>query len=304
MELQDANVGSSDAADGGLAPVAAAFVPYEQQLKADLRWAMADASRFFEGQGKVQETLLRVTSKLADNNIPYAVVGGMALFAHGLRRFTEDVDILVTRDGLDRLHQALDGLGYLRPYEKSKNLRDVQSGVRIEFLITGDYPGDGKPKPVSFPSPDDVSEVHSDGVKYIALPAFVTLKLASGMTNRDRAKDLLDVEQLIKELPLSRSYAEQLHPFVRERYLAIWDACRISSTRFLKIWKLPPGSAPPNSLDDVRRASERDQELLSDMIADGVALDVEESSSSEAVLFTHDLVVATKYDMREEGKLG
>lgn len=303
MRLEDSNAGSSEIADTGFVPVAEPVVPYEQQLKANLRWAMSDASLFFEGKGNVQETLLRVTKKLNENGIAYAVAGGMALFAHGFHRFTEDVDILVTREGLDRLHQALDGLGYVRPYEKSKNLRDVRSGVRIEFLIAGDYPGDGKPKPVSFPLPDEVAELHSDGVKYISLPAFVTLKLASGMTNRDRAKDLVDVEQLIKELPLARDFAEKLHPFVRERYLAIWDACRISSARLLKIWKLPPGGPPPTSLDDVLQRTDRDRTLLTEMRASGVELDVEASSATEAVLFTHDLVIAAKYDMREEGKL-
>jgi len=29
--------------------------------------------------------------------------------------------------------------------------------VRIEFLVSGQYPGDGKPKPVAFPDPADVA---------------------------------------------------------------------------------------------------------------------------------------------------
>ena len=32
-------------------------------------------------------------------------------------------------------------------------MRDTTHGVKIHFLIEGDYPGDGKPKPVCFPSP-------------------------------------------------------------------------------------------------------------------------------------------------------
>jgi hypothetical protein len=35
----------------------------------------------------------------------------MALFHHGLRRFTEDVDILVTKEGLKKIHAELAGLG-------------------------------------------------------------------------------------------------------------------------------------------------------------------------------------------------
>ena len=94
--------------------------------------------------------------------MPYAVAGGMAMIAHGYRRFTDDVDILVTREGLERLHEAV---GWARmdyaPFRKSKNLRDASTGVKIEFLLTGDYPGDGKPKPVAFPSPEGVASRNS-----------------------------------------------------------------------------------------------------------------------------------------------
>jgi hypothetical protein len=68
-------------------------------------------------------------------------------------RFTEYVDILVGRDDLKRIHEKLEGRGYVPPFPGSKNLRDAQTGVRIEFLVTGAFPGDGKPKPVAFPEP-------------------------------------------------------------------------------------------------------------------------------------------------------
>ena len=87
----------------------------------------------------------------------------MAMFLHGYRRFTEDVDLLVTREGLTQVHKHLEGLGYLAPFAGSKQLRDTENGVRIEFLVTGEYPGDGKPKPVMFPDPATVS-IEIDGV--------------------------------------------------------------------------------------------------------------------------------------------
>src|SRR5687768_8160102 len=90
-------------------PIAPAVVPFERRLDASLEWAMSEGSLFFEDRGKVQESLRRVTQHLNDLGIPYAVAGGMALYRHGFRRFTEDVDILVTRDGLKKIHEALDG---------------------------------------------------------------------------------------------------------------------------------------------------------------------------------------------------
>ena len=74
---------------------------------------MSEGSLFFEGQGAVQQAMRRITNRLEEIGIPYAIVGGMALFQHGFRRFTEDVDILVTPEGLLRIHENLDGRGYL-----------------------------------------------------------------------------------------------------------------------------------------------------------------------------------------------
>src|SRR5882724_8133800 len=95
--------------------------PFEERLALDSRWALTEGSMFFEGQGAVQATLRKITTRLRELGIPYAVVGGMALFNHGFRRFTEDVDLLVTHDGLKTIHEKLEGLGYLPPFPKSKN---------------------------------------------------------------------------------------------------------------------------------------------------------------------------------------
>lgn len=147
----------------------------------------------------------------------------MALDAHGFRRLTVDVDILVTREGLKTIHDKLEGLGYVTPFTKSKNLRDTESGVRIEFLIAGEYPGDGKPKPVAFPDPAQAG-VELDGITYLSLPRLVELKLASGMTGGvPRLKDFADVVALIQALDLPRDLTEQLNPYVRDKYVELWD---------------------------------------------------------------------------------
>ena len=114
---------------------------------------MSEGSRHFEEKSAVFDALRKITNRLDGIGVPYAVVGGLALFHHGLRRFTEAVDILVTKDDLKGIHNELEGRGYLPPYAKSKHLRDTEFGVRIEFLTTGEYPGDGKEKPIPFPDP-------------------------------------------------------------------------------------------------------------------------------------------------------
>jgi hypothetical protein len=203
------------------------MLTYEQRLDADLQYALREGSMHFEEKNSVHETLQRITRRLNDLGIPYAVVGGMAMFAHGFRRFTEDVDLLVTRADMDRIREKLEGLGYVQPAGTSTKLRDTQSGVRIEFLLTGAFPGDGKPKPVAFPDPTHVA-VDFDGVKYVALPTLLELKLASGMTGGvGRLKDLGDVVSLIKTLGLSQTMAEHLNPFVRDKYLELWRGAQV-----------------------------------------------------------------------------
>ena len=184
----------------------------------------------FDKTNQVFRTLERIAAKLKEIGVPYALVGGLAMFHHGYRRFTEDVDILVSRAGLKTIHDRLEGLGYLPPFTGSKHLRDVESGVKIEFLIEGDYPGDGKPKPVSFPDPQSVA-VEIDGIQCLRLPKLVELKLASG-TAPNRLKDLADVQEMIRILELSIDFGEQLDSSVRDSYRLLWE----------QVHSAPPGS--------------------------------------------------------------
>ena len=99
--------------------------------------------------------------------------------------------------------------------------------MRIEFLVTGDFPGDGKPKPVAFPDPSLVN-TERDDVRWLSLPALVELKLASGMTAPGRLKDVADVQELIRILRLPADFDGQLSSFVREKYRELWSSVQSS----------------------------------------------------------------------------
>lgn len=191
--------------------------PYEEKVRRGGAAAIREASKFFMQSDAVYKTLHSIAERLAALHVPYAVVGGMALVAHGYRRTTEDVDILVTPEGLKTIHEGLVGSGYRPLFEKSKNLRDTRTGVRIKFIITGQYPGDGKPKPVAFPDPATVA-LDIDDIQYLALPTLIELRLASGMTNPGRLRDLADVQELIRSMPLSDTFADDLDPFVQDKF--------------------------------------------------------------------------------------
>jgi hypothetical protein len=116
-------------------------------------------------------------------------------------------------------------LGYVRPFSQSKNLRDTESGVRIEFLIAGQFPGDGKPKPVAFPDPENVW-VEINGMRVLNIPTLIQLKLASGMSNVHRLKDLADVQEFAKHVELPTDLANQLDPYVREKFVELCSDLR------------------------------------------------------------------------------
>ena len=194
---------------------------YERRLDSDLRYALREGSMHFEEKNAVHDTLRGITRRLTEIGVPYAVVGGMAMFAHGFRRFTEDVDLLVTPEGMKQVLEQLEGLGYVQPAGTSTKLRDTSTGVRIEFLITGGYPGDGKPKPVSFPDPAAVA-VEIDGIRYVGLPTLIELNLASGSAAL-RVKDLGDVQEFIRTLSLPRTFGEKVDASVRDKFYELWD---------------------------------------------------------------------------------
>jgi len=174
----------------------------------------AEGLRYFMGEGTINKTLTRLASDLEQRGIDYMVIGAVALLAHGYPRFTEDIDLVMTSEGLQKFHDELVGLSY---------------SPSIEVMTTGEFPGDGKPKPVSMPRPADAS-IEINGIKFVTLEKLIELKLASGVSAADRLKDLADVQELIKIRKLDSDFALKLDPYVRAKYLELEEAVRKSES--------------------------------------------------------------------------
>ncbi|WNZ24464.1 hypothetical protein HJG54_17455 [Leptolyngbya sp. NK1-12] len=185
------------------------------------QWQEIDA--FFMAEGKIFQTLTRLAQSLDRAGISYVIVGGMAMAVHGFVRPTEDIDILLTPEGLAAFQQQLVGRGFVAAFPgATRKFRDAQTGVEIEILTSGSFPGDGKPKPVAFPDPVAVA-VDYNGIKVIDLTRLIELKLASGISGRGRLRDLADVQDLIRAFTLPVELAESLDASVREHYVELWD---------------------------------------------------------------------------------
>lgn len=164
------------------------------------------------GTGKVHRATIELARLLDEAGIPYAMAGAMAL----------DVDVLLTREGLERFKSLHLGRGYV---PASKGLRDARNGVEIDVRIAGEFPGDGRPKPVAFPDPAS-ARVIAGRFRVLSLPTLIELKLASGMTAPHRLRDLGDVLELIRIGGLDEALDATLDPYVRAKYAERWPAAQ------------------------------------------------------------------------------
>lgn len=178
---------------------------------------------FFRGKGMLNSALQKIAADLEREGIDYVAIEAIALNRHGYRRFTEDIDLLLTREGLEKFREKLIGRGYRPAFEGARKKYRTSENIPLEITTTGEFPGDGKPKSVVFPDPADVVVI-IDEVKTINLEKLIELKLASGMTAADRLKDLADVQELIKVKRLDAAFAENLDASVRARFVELAEA--------------------------------------------------------------------------------
>jgi hypothetical protein len=160
---------------------------------------------FFEGKDPVHQTMRRLVRRLERAGIPHAIVGGMAVYAHGYRRTTDDVDVLLTRDGLKAFVERFVPKNYVNVPGRSRRFIDRVNKQSFDVLVTGMYPGSGRPGPISYPDPVDVQE-RIKNVYYIDLQTLVQLKLAAR-----RHQDFADVVELIRVHDLDESFVDRLH---------------------------------------------------------------------------------------------
>jgi hypothetical protein len=174
---------------------------------------LQEIAMFFQGKDEVHKVMRRLARRLDRAEIPYAIVGGMALNAHRYERTTKDVDILLSADGFDEFCERFVPKNYERVPRRPRRFVDRVNGVMIDFLVTGKFPGSGQPGPIVYPDPAEVSET-IDKKQVVNLPTLVQLKLAAR-----RYQDFADVVALIRFNELDESFQAQLHPSVRRDFI-------------------------------------------------------------------------------------
>ena len=196
---------------------------YEEQLSESFDHLLAESDRYFSETGKFRFTLSDLTRRLEAAGIPYAVLGAIALARYGYQRMTVAIDLLLSPEGLVRFQEQYLGRGYVPAFNgATKSFRAAETGVRVDVITSGEYPGDGKPKPVVYPDPADVAN-EMDGVQVVKLEKLIEFKLASGISAPHRLRDLADVQDTIRALHLPEGFADGLDASVRLAYLDLWQ---------------------------------------------------------------------------------
>jgi hypothetical protein len=174
---------------------------------------LKEISMFFEKRSPQHKTMRRLARRLKKARITYAIMGGMAVNAHGAERTTRDVDVLLTPEGLERFRAEFVGKEYEQVEGRSRRFKEVESGVTVDCLVTGHYPGFGEPKQFAFPDPAEASQ-EIDKIQVLTLPQLIQLKLAAR-----RHADFADVVFLIRTHNLDESFMQQIHPSVHQDFI-------------------------------------------------------------------------------------
>ncbi len=170
----------------------------------------------------VLESLKR---RFAEEGIPFAVLGAIAVAKYGHFRTTEDLDILTTKEGLDRIHERFSGRGINpRAAGLRKKLIETEHYVPIDVITAGE-PAGGQGSPIFYPDPSGPGFVSVEGVLYPTLERLIEFKLASHVWG-NRLQDAADVQRLVQVNRLDESLAQSLHPALRAKYLEVLDLSR------------------------------------------------------------------------------
>jgi hypothetical protein len=173
---------------------------------------------------KIRQRLDRAVAALKGAGIPYAVAGGNAVAAWVSRvdeaavRTTQDVDILLRREDLERAKLALSNAGFVFRHVKSIDMFLDGPNAKARDAIHVVFAGE-KVKSDSLVASPDVSDVDETGPFVIVdLEPLVTMKLTSY-----RLKDRVHLLDMINVGLIDNSWPKRFPPELAGRLQTLLD---------------------------------------------------------------------------------
>lgn len=143
-------------------------------------------------ESRLLSQLREVDAALRKVHVPFALIGGVAVNAHGFLRATHDLDILVLAENDDALHIAVSALGYETLNRRPDISSYVRPPLRLDVLharrpITRNLLA--RAAPVNF---RDIQ------IRVISVEGLIGLKIQAFNDDPRRIRDLDDMIQLLK----------------------------------------------------------------------------------------------------------
>lgn len=148
-------------------------------------------------------------ARLLRDKVAAPVLGGIAVNLHGGTRTTGDLDLYTA----DRRQTAAELEAAGAKWDAAAR-EHVLDGVRIHTV-----------------TPEDARHVVErtsivEGVRVVSLKDLIAIKLLCGLDHPDRAKDIADVQELIRAVPLDKRFAGKLPTELRSPFKSLVDAVR------------------------------------------------------------------------------
>lgn len=152
---------------------------------------------------KVRDRLRRAAQALERAGIAYAVAGGNAVAAwvgevdEAAVRNTQDVDILLRRDDLERAKEALAAAGFVYRHSSGIDMFLDGEGAKARDAVHIIFAGEKVRKEYSLPAPDVAASKATATFQVLDLDGLIHMKLTS-FRDKDRThlRDLIAVKLL------------------------------------------------------------------------------------------------------------
>lgn len=143
-----------------------------------------DGNRFSRALTDLQQLAI-------EQDIPMAIVGGLAAIRYGYPAATQDIDIAVGRDQLGKLTELAPRYGIAVAWESKTGWHTLTHGdVEINVVPEGGRAKDSAPTEIPGPQRMGVES----GLNYASIESWVELKISSG-----RQKDRAHVVEVLKK---------------------------------------------------------------------------------------------------------
>jgi len=147
------------------------------------------------------EEFLEIVKQLENENIKYALVGGVAMAFHAEPRFTKDIDILISPDDIKKVKTVLEKMDYFEsapPWMFQKTEITLHRFVKVlqgeEMMIDVLLAGSKHHYEIIEEAVEAESEEGDGKVKVAARDDLIWLK-----KNRNSKQDKADIERLENE---------------------------------------------------------------------------------------------------------